>query len=130
MPKKLLFIGLSLLFISQISAQSSDELSKTLLQKQNISEENFQQSVVAIKYEDLPGNDTILKYNTWLTDNKSRLLSNQSTFFTVHYFIELALSNALLHNSSLSYKFNNFELGFYLYVPEIFFPVQLQILQY
>jgi len=116
MPKKLLFIGLSLLFISQISAQSFDELSKTLLQKQDISEERFQQSVVAIKFEDLPGNDTILKYNTWLTDNKSRLLSNQTALFTVHYFIELVLSNALLNNNSLSYQFIDSALSYVNYI--------------
>jgi len=125
MPKKLLFIGLSLLFISQISAQSFDELSKTLLQKQDMSEERFQQSVVAIKFEDLPGNDTILKYNTWLTDNKPRLLSNQTTLFTVHYFIELALSNALLNNNSLSYQFIDSALSYVNYInyPESYFHI-------
>ncbi len=103
MLKKSLLVVLFIFFISHISAQTLDELSKALLQKQEISEENFQQSIAAIEFEDQPSNDTILKYNEWLTDNIS-LLSTRSTFFKVHYFVELALSNTALNNNSFAYQ--------------------------
>jgi len=104
MRKRVFTIGALLLFFYSLICQGPPDLSVLFLQKQKKSEAELQELLEAINFNTLPDNDTILEYNAWLVENKSLLLLNRSTFFKVHYFIELAKSDQALNNGSLAYQ--------------------------
>ena len=95
-----------LFFISlSIVSQSFEKLSKNLLQNSEITYETFNQSIDTIQTGQWTKNDTIiLQYYNWLNTNKDILLANQSSFFKVHYFIELAKTNEALNEYKTAYQ--------------------------
>ncbi len=99
-----LLINVLFLLSSSIVGQNFEELSKNLLQKSEITTKTFDQSIDNIQKGQWTTNDTIIEYNKWLNTNKGSLLTNQSSFFKVHYFIELGKTNEAIEENLLEYQ--------------------------
>ena len=101
--RNLLISAILFLYFSSV-CQTLEELSKNLLQKSEVTNETFDQSIDSIQTGQLTTNDSVQQYNNWLNTNKDILLANQSSFFKVHYFIELAKTNEALNEYQAAYQ--------------------------
>ncbi|MEN8249751.1 MAG: helix-turn-helix domain-containing protein [Bacteroidota bacterium] len=101
--RSLLTSAILFLYFSSV-CQNFEELSKDLLRKSEISNNTFNQSIDTIQTDPWIKTDTVFQYNNWLITNKNILLTNQSSFFKVHYFIDLAKTNEALENNLLAYQ--------------------------
>lgn len=99
-----LLIGVMFSASLTVISQNFEELSKSLLQKSEVTNKTFDQSIDSIHYGKRTLNDTIIQYNKWLNTNKGIILAKQSSFFKVHYFIELAKTNEAIENNLLAYQ--------------------------
>jgi YesN/AraC family two-component response regulator len=104
----MIFRGLLISVLASLSlsiiGQDFEKLSKSLLQKSEITDETFDQSIDSIQTGQWATNDSVRQYNNWLNTNKDILLSSQSSFFKVHYFIELAKTNEALNEYQSAYQ--------------------------
>ena len=104
----MIFRGLLISVLASLSlsivGQDFEKLSKSLLQKSEITDETFDQSIDSIQTGQWATNDSVRQYNNWLNTNKDILLSSQSSFFKVHYFIELAKTNDALNEYQSAYQ--------------------------
>lgn len=101
--RNLLISAILFLYFSSV-CQNFEELSRNLLQKSEITNETFNQSIDSIQTDQWATNDSVQQYNNWLNINKDILLANQSSFFKVHYFIELAKTNEALNEYKTAYQ--------------------------
>ncbi|MCB2208302.1 MAG: AraC family transcriptional regulator [Bacteroidetes bacterium] len=125
MPQELKLVILFLFFVSNAQAQSFDEQLMTLLQKSEISPEYFEKSIAEIDVERWHESDTITEYCQWLAKNSESMLSSESEFLIVHYFLGLARCNYAMSNKSVTYQYIDSALS-YVHVikyPETYYRI-------
>ncbi|MEE4260129.1 MAG: AraC family transcriptional regulator [Bacteroidales bacterium] len=112
MPQRLQIVILFLFFVIKVQAQSFDEQLMQLLQKSEVSPEYFEKSIAEIDIETWHESDTITEYCQWLAQNSESMLSSESEFLKVHYFLGLARCNYAMSNKSVTYQYIDSALSY------------------